>query len=169
IAAAEILPENLPAAWKDVSASGLAISTALSVKVGKTLPWKTVRGVISSALQARFLELTPDSKIWPCDLAVAQFAKFKVAIPIAAGGFTVASATGSGSKALIAAANLEPSQVQELGDIVPKLLAIKTKANVPIRFHVQVEMGDGKTPPPPETVTQANTLLKNVNADLQLR
>ena len=43
IAPAEILPENLPNAWKDGNASGLSIATALSVKAGKTLPWKTVR------------------------------------------------------------------------------------------------------------------------------
>ncbi|MBM4084628.1 MAG: ATP-binding protein, partial [Planctomycetes bacterium] len=61
IAAAGVLPENLPGAWKDDEASGLSIATALSVKVGKTLPWKTVRDVVSGALQARFLELAEGS------------------------------------------------------------------------------------------------------------
>src|SRR5204863_296258 len=41
--AAEILPENLPGAWTDGNCSGLSIATCLSMKVGKTLPWKTVK------------------------------------------------------------------------------------------------------------------------------
>jgi hypothetical protein len=53
IAPAEILPENLPSPWKGGAASGLSIATALSVRVGKTLPWKTVRDSINAALQAR--------------------------------------------------------------------------------------------------------------------
>jgi hypothetical protein len=67
IAPAEILPENLPSPWKGGVASGLSIATALSVKVGKTLPWKTVRHSISAALQARFLEVAEASQAWPCD------------------------------------------------------------------------------------------------------
>ena len=57
IPAAEILPENLPAAWKDDETTALAVATALSHKVGKVLPWKTVRDVITGSLQARFTEL----------------------------------------------------------------------------------------------------------------
>jgi len=36
--AAEILPENLPSAWSDGTATALSIATALSVKVSLTLP-----------------------------------------------------------------------------------------------------------------------------------
>ncbi len=170
IAAAEILPENLPDAWKGATASGLAIATALSVKAGKTLPWKTVSDVISSALQARFVELLPESQQWPCGFASAQFVKFKVAVggTGAAGGLPGGEGRGE-SKMLVASAELESAQVQELGDIIPKLLTIKTKMNVPLRFQVRVELGDGKTSPPAEAVKQANALLKNVKEDLQLR
>lgn len=79
IAAAEILPENLPEAWKDDVSSGLSIATVLSVKGGKILPWKTVRDVITSALHARFLELTKDSQTWPCDFPSAEFVRLKMA------------------------------------------------------------------------------------------
>jgi hypothetical protein len=169
VAAAEILPENLPGAWKGGSASGLSIATSMSVKAGKTLPWKTVRDVIHSALQARFLELTPDSQTWPCDLSAAQFAKFKVGSGTATGGSAASGGADGESKILVAAAELEPAQVQELGDVMPKLLAIKAKTNVPVRFHVRIEMGDGKTLPPTEAVDQANILLKNVKDDFGLQ
>jgi hypothetical protein len=50
LSAASLLPENLPAAWQDGSASALAIATSLSHATGATLPWKTVRDAISGAL-----------------------------------------------------------------------------------------------------------------------
>ena len=69
----------------------------------------------------------------------------------------------------MAVAELEPSQVQDLGDIMPKLLEVKTKANVPIRFQIRIEMGDGKTMPSAETAQKANAILKSVKDGLQLR
>ena len=166
IAAAEILPENLRDAWKDERASGLSIATALSVKAGKTLPWKTVRDVISAALQARFLELAEESQAWPCDFPSSQFVKFKVSGGMEEGwGEPVKPAAA----VLTASAELEPAQVQDLGDIVPKLLEIRTKGKVPLRFHVRIEMGDGQVVPPAEAAKEANTLLRSVKEGLELQ
>jgi hypothetical protein len=168
IAAAEILPENLKNAWKDGSASGLSIATALSVKAEKTLPWKTVRDVINGALQARFLELEEASHVWPCDFPSAQFVKLKVATgrpKEGAGG----GIDGVAPKVLVAVADLEPSQVQDLGDNIPKFLEIKNKSNTPIRFHVRVELGDGITMPSVEVAQKVNALLKSIKDDLQMK
>lgn len=170
IAAAGILPENLPEAWKDGGASGLAVATALSVKTGKTLPWKTVRDVISGALQARFLELSEDSQAWPCDFPSAQFVKLKIATGVPAGA--AGAGAGESTRApnvLVADAELNPSEIQELGDVMPGLLKLKAKANTPLRFQVRVEMGDGKTLPSPEATKEANKLLRGVKEGLQLR
>lgn len=171
IAAAEILPENLKDAWVSDSASGLSIATALSMRTEKTLPWKTVRDVISGALQARFMEIEPGPQTWPCDFPSAQFVKFKVAAAGSTGGGGGMGAGGSLSspKMLVAVADLEPSQVQDLGDVIPKLLEVKTKTGTPIRFHVRVEMGDGKTLPPVDAAQKANSILKGIKEDLQLR
>ena len=163
IAAAEVLPENLPEAWKDGGASGLSIATALSMKAGKTLPWKTVRDVISSALQARFLVLTEDSKAWPCDFPSAQFVIFRLPK-------TPPPQPPPPPKGIFyAETDLEPGQIQDLGDIVPKFLEIKNKTNTPIRFHVRIEMGDGKTLPSEEAAREANALLKSIRKDLELK
>jgi hypothetical protein len=167
IAAAEILPENLQDAWKDGTASGLSIATALSVKVGKTLPWKTVRDVISGALQARFLELETGSQAWPCDFPSAQFVKLKVSTGGAKGG--TASETGASPKVLVAVEDLEPSQVQDLGDIMPKLLEIKSKSNTPIRFQVRIEMGDGKNLPTAEVTQKVNAILWSIKDGMRLK
>ncbi len=171
IAAAEILPENLKDAWKGGVASGLSIATALSVKAGKTLPWKTVRDVIGGALQARFLELDAGSQAWPCDFPSAQFVTVKVATAGGKGGIGGTGGTGGvpTPKMLVAVADLEPSQVQDLGDIVPKLLDVKNKSNVPIRFQVRIELGDGKTMPSAEAAQKANVILKGVKEGLQLQ
>lgn len=163
---AEIMPEVLPAGWKNKVASGLSIATALSMKAEKTLPWKTVRDVIASALQARFLELAQDSYAWPCDFPNAQFAKVKEAKPGGVhGGPMVSEKAG---KILVAEAALEPSQIQDLADTIPALLEIKAKHKVPFTFTVKIEMGDGKNLPTPESVKEANNQLKKVKEDLKL-
>ncbi len=170
IAAAEILPENLPDAWKDEAASGLSIATVLSTKAGKTLPWKTVRDVIAGALQSRFLVLAEGSGAWPCDFPSSQLAKFRVPAGAEGGGSGggTGGGGGAGAKFLVANADLEPSEIQDLGDIISNLLELKAKANAPIRFHIRIEMGDGKVMPAPEVVKEANSLLKGVKEGLQL-
>jgi hypothetical protein len=162
IAAAEILPENLPGAWKGGYASGLSISSALSVRENKTLPWKTIRDVIGGALQARFLKLSGKSAAWPCDFPSAQSVILKPqdAPP--------PPPPPPSDMMLCAEADLEPSQLQDLGDIVPKLLEIK-KTGLRMRFRLRIEIGDGKAAPPENVVKEVNTLLRDVKEDLQLR
>jgi len=118
----------------------------------------------------RSLELDAGSQTWPCDFPSAQFVKFKVAFAGAGGGSGGAGGGGgTPPKTLVAVAELEPSQVQDLGDIMSKLLEVKTKANVPIRFQIRIEMGDGKTMPSAETAQKANAILKSVKDVLQLQ
>ena len=162
IAAAEILPENLPGAWKGGYASGLSISSALSVRENKTLPWKTIRDVIGGALQARFLKLSEKSAAWPCDFPSAQSVILKPQ-----GAAPPPPPTPSGMM-LCAEADLEPSQIQDLGDIVPKLLEIK-KTGLPMRFRLRIEIGDGKAAPPEKEAKELNALLKDIKEEWQLK
>lgn len=169
ISPAEIMSETLPEAWRDGVASGLSIASALSIKAGRTLPWKTVRDVLSSALNARFLELAKESNPWPCDFPSAQFAGFKEAAPGSGfpGGRT--EVKDRSDKFLVADSELEPSQIQDLAEIMPGLLEIKAKHKVPFRFGIRVEMGDGKTVPTAESVKDANNLLKRIKKGLELK
>jgi hypothetical protein len=161
ITAAEILPENLPDAWKDSFSSGLSVATSLSQRAGKTLPWKTVRDVISAGLQARFLEIAEGT--WPCDFPLSQFATFKVKV-----GAPPPPPPPSDSSVLVAEDELEAVQIQDLGDIIPKLLEIKAKANIPLRFHLRIELGDGKTKPTDEILKAVNSLLNNVKEGFEV-
>jgi len=169
ISAAEVLPENLPAAWKDDETSGLSVGTALSVKMGRVLPWKTVRDAVSGAVQARFLQVAEDSVPWPCEFPSARSAKFKVAKAAADGPGSAGESGAPPLKLLVASVDLEPSEIQELGDVVPKLLKLKARTNIPFRFHVRIEMGDGKTLPPAELAKEANAILEAVKEGLRLR
>ena len=174
VAAAEILPENLPQAWQNDEANALSIATALSQKFGQTLPWKTVSDVISASINARFTQLEPLSGEWPCGFPSAQTIRLKVATgagSISGGtGFgQTFGGVGAGSKSLVALKELKPSEIQDLGDIMPQLLEIKNKADVPLAFRVRVELGDGQTSPDDETVRAINQLLNDVSDGFELK
>lgn len=166
ISAAALLPENLGNAWKDDSASAMSITTALSQEAGSTLPWKTVRDAITGALQARFIELTGDSAEWPCEFAAAKSVKVKLASAQPATGVGTGGkgpSGGSSPNVKAAEAEFEPSQLQDLGDAVPKLLDIKARTNVPLRFHVRLEIGDGVTTPEQAVVDEVNEALDGLS------
>jgi hypothetical protein len=170
IPAAEILPENLPAAWKDDETTALAVANALSRKAGKVLPWKTVRDVITGSLQARFTELMDGPAKWPCELHAAQSIGIKVA---ATGGNLPGGGPGPGGgpppKLLVASAYLDPAQIQDLGDRMDELLKIKAKSKVPIQFHVRVELGDGQAVPPSTVAAEVTQVLADINEQLKLQ
>lgn len=171
LSAASLLPENLPAAWQDDSASVLALATALSQVAGATLPWKTIRDAISGALQARFVELTDDSGDWPCDLVAAKSVRLKVAaaqVPSGGGGSGGTGRRPPPPNVCVAEADFEPSHIQDLGDAVPRLLDIKARTNVSLRFHVRLEIGDGVTALDPKVVEDVNRALEGLGGSFKV-
>jgi hypothetical protein len=171
IPAAKILPENLPDAWKEGETTALAVSSALSQKAGKVLPWKTLRDADGGALQARFAGLVDGSSKWPCEMHAAGTVRLKVAAS-GGGGTSGTGGTGGGavaSKVLTASAYLEPSQIQDLADLMPRLLEIKAKSKVAIQFRIQVDVGDGKAVPPKNVVADVTAVLAEISGELQLR
>lgn len=170
ISAAEILTENLPDAWKNEEATAMSIATALSQKFGQTLPWKTVRDVISASLNARFTELDPTSGDWPCEYPAAQGVKLKLASGGGRGGGGGFGGGGGGAtNTVVAQSELEPSDIQDLGDIIPQLLEIKNKSGLPLVFRVQIEFGDGKSEPNADSVAAINKLLEDLKDGFHLQ
>jgi len=163
VAPAEILPENLPAAWKEGTATAASIAAQLSSRFGTNLPWRAVKYVIDEALRANFLCVAEDSAPWAGDPGTAQYAKFQASKSVRP------APPPTQTVVLVAASELDPSQMQDLADLVPKLLEVKAKANVPLRFHVRIEMGDGKTLPSAEAAKEVNKLLKGVKDDLEVK
>ena len=173
IAVPEILPANLPDAWPGEETNALAIATALSQKAGKTLPWKTIKDVIGASLNARFMKLADGSAPWPCDLPGRQTVKLKVA-PASTGGGTGGGGTGGGGtaglpKVLVAQAELEPAEIQNLGDIMPQFLDVKAKSKQPIKFRIRIEIGNGIDMPSAEIAKTINGLLAEVKDGFQVQ
>lgn len=85
-----------------------------------------------------------------------------------AANVTLGGQAAPSPKVLVSVADLDASQVQELGDNIPKLLELKTKHNTPIRFQVRIEIGDGKTVPSAEIAQKVNAILKNIKDDMKV-
>ena len=169
IAAAEILPENLPDAWSDGTATALSIATALSQKFGQAMPWKTVKDVITASINARFAELDQTSGDWPCDYPAAQSIKLKIASGPSGRPDVRGIGPATPSTCLVAHPELEPSEIQDLAEIIPNLLELKAKFTIPLTFRVQIELGDGKERPSEEAAQEINTLLKELKDGFELQ
>jgi len=68
----------------------------------------------------------------------------------------------------VASGDFEPAQIQDLGDVIPRLLETKAKAKVAIKFRIKLEVGDGKAPLPDSVVKDINAILKDVSDDFRL-
>ena len=170
VAPASILPETLPAAWRNEETTALSIATALSQLAGMTLPWRTVRDVIDGALRTRFIVLSDDSESWPCDYPAAGTIKIGmpskdvgvrgigdgVGVP---GHFVADEPVKHGIR--VAKGDFEASQMQDLADAIPDLVDFKAKNNITMKFIVRLEIGSGSTPPSDELVAEINKMLKD--------
>jgi hypothetical protein len=130
----DILPPNLPDAWSHETTTALDIAQALGIKVGKQLPWKTVRDVIDGTFRSRLLERTLDSGPWPCDYAGAVAVKLQLpqsqsttVEPSRVVGESPSSyqinlpVPKLTNNVLVAETNLQPNQIQDLADAIVTL------------------------------------------------
>ena len=159
--------EALPDAWKDGQTTALALSLGLSTQIGQPVPWTALRDGINGALKANWLEVAPDSSPWPCDAAGASAVRLKqpetpTGRPGPRPGEKVEERTG----VYASAAELDPSNLQDLMDVLPDI--IKVAAGVPLQFRLSVTLGDGQEVAS-DTVESLNTLLEDVSANLRLK
>jgi hypothetical protein len=170
--ATEILPQTLVEAWQGEVTTALAISHALSAKVGKVLPWITVREAIDGAFRSRLLERTIDSGPWPCDYAGAR--AVKITVPQEEPTQYSPSATASPLKAretgpqMLTAGNfLEIGEIQNLNDQLSELT--KAAVGLNLTFYFRVELGTSTIEQiPEETIAKINALLHEVSDKLNL-
>jgi hypothetical protein len=163
----EILQPNLLEAWGTEETTALAIATALSNRLGKTMPWARVRDALTGAFNAHLLERTPDSGAWPCDYGGAQ--SIRVRLPTANPYNEVQppikqiKQTRPGVRA--AEAELQTHEIQDLAEQIADLRS--AASGYGLRVHVRIEVG-GDTPPPDDIVTKVNEVLGQIKDDLQL-
>ena len=70
---------------------------------------------------------------------------------------------------MFAQAELEPNQIQDFSDIIPKILEIKAKSNIPLKFTLKVEVGDGEVKPDSAIIDKLNVMFKDISDGLELR
>ena len=159
------MPSSIPDAWSEDKTNALAIATALSSLRGVALPWSSVRTVIDSAIQTRWLELSKESAEWPTDLTGAQHVVLQV--PMADG---IRELGGKPYEqlplgVLVAEAPLEANGIQDLADQIPGITQAAVGSE--LKFNVRIELGRD-TAPDPAVVEKINALLSEVSDDLKL-
>lgn len=164
IPATDVLPQNLPEAWRGQETTAIAISAALSQKVGKILPWVVVKEAIDGAIRSRYLETALDSAPWPCQLSGAQRVKIRVV-------------TGKGEPpppppptpqpgVRVGEAELKPNEVQDFADVVGDLKAASVGLN--LKLSIRIELS-GDPSPSDATVEKMNGILGKVSKALVMR
>lgn len=159
-----ILPTNLPEAWTGDITTALAISVALSKKQGRTLPWLIIREVLSGAFKVRILERTEDSGHWPCDGASAGAIKIRMPqkeTPQEPQPHPTIKKPGLH----ITEAELKPSQIQDIADVIGELSDVA--AGYSLKFRVRIEV-DGERAVPDEVIQKMNEILIGVTKELRL-
>ena len=164
VSALEVVEQNLPDAWRNGTTTALAVSTALSKKVGKTLPWATVRAVLDGALRARLLERTPDSGPWPCDYVGAEALTLQVPHEPEREYPHIPTPPQPGM--LVAEAELRLNELQDLADSIANIR--QAAVGFDLKFRLRLELS-GVSRPPDDVVTKINLLLQDISAQLRLR
>ena len=163
IAVTELMAEEIPDAWNDGQTTAYAIVTALSAKREVTLPWSTVRKTIGDAIRTQWLELAAGSAPLDSDLSGAQGVLLQT--PAAKPGGFRDNGGDYQEGSLVAEATLEGHGIQDLAELVPKIL--EAAVGDPIEFKVRIQLG-GEEEPDSAKVDKINELLSDVSEDLKL-
>ncbi len=163
IVVGELMAEEIPDAWQDGKSNALAIMTAISARRGVNLPWSAVRSAIGEGIRAQWLELAEGSAPLDTDLSGAQTVLLQTpaAKPVGVRDFPVDYQEG----ALAAEATLEGHGIQDLAELIPKML--EAAAGDPIVFKVRIQFG-GEKEPDREKVERINALLSEALEELRL-
>jgi hypothetical protein len=154
ISSIDILPDNLPDAWQSKITTALAISIAVSYKVGQAIPWKRISDAIDGAIRARYLETTIDSAPWPVDYPAAQTVKLR--IPVNAPPLPP-PLPPKPEGVYVAEADMRPNEIQNLADALGDLG--NAAAGHDVKYHIKIEIGGN----PPETmISKLNRLLEKL-------
>ena len=133
LGAQELVEEVLPGAWRGGTANGIALAQALSQARGRTLPWGLVRESIRAGVESRWLEVAEDSG--PVSCGYDDAGNLRLARPAPDGKLPPLPVEPVGEGVV-----LEGSQIQDLADLVPNLLA--ASAGNELRFHARVALGE---------------------------
>ena len=151
--------EALPGAWRDGETNGAALAQALSQSRRTTLPWGLVREGIRVGVESRWLEVAEGSAVVGC--AYDQAGQLRLKRPAA----TVAPPPPKVPP--VTATLLEGSGIQDLAELLPKLL--EASAGNDLRFRVAVLLNEDEGGNVPDDVrAEIDGLLATVSAELKV-
>ncbi len=166
VSALEVVEHNLPEAWSNGTTTALAVSTALAKKVGKTLPWVTIREALNGALRARLLERTPASGPWPCDYVGAQAVQLQLCCEPQPEYPRIPTPPQPAPSVLVAEADLRLNEIQDLADSIATIG--QAAVGFDLKLHLRLELS-GASRPPDEVVAKINLLLQDISVKLRLQ
>ncbi len=158
--------EVIAAAWSNGTTTALAVSTALAKKVGKTLPWVTIREALNGALRARLLERTPASGPWPCDYVGAQAVQLQLCCEPQPEYPRVPAPSQPAPGVLVAEADLRLNEIQDLADSIATIG--QAAVGFDLKLHLRLELS-GASRPSDEVVAKINLLLQDISVKLRLQ
>jgi hypothetical protein len=161
ISSIDILPDNLPGAWEKKITTALAISTAVSYKLGETIPWKRISDAIDGATRARYLETTIDSAPWPVDYPAAQTVKLR--IPVNAPP-PPPPPPPKPEGVYIADAYMRPNEIQNLADSLGDLG--NAASGHDLKYHIKIEISGN---PSEAMISKLNGLLEKLKKGLKFQ
>ncbi|GHV50881.1 hypothetical protein FACS1894168_2560 [Deltaproteobacteria bacterium] len=167
IAPMELLPAGIGYAWQNDAATVEAVAAALSQKVGKTLPWKTIKDAVDDALRLRFVSIDPLSPTWPCSSAEASKVRLLqkqeplgLAEPPAPYGSSSLPPTMRAFRSTISL-----NQLQDAGDIVPELLRIQQTWNTQVTVDISFTIGKEDAAATEDALQALKAALNKVSKD----
>ena len=159
ILAQELVADSLPGAWQNGRTNGIALAQALSQVKGRTLPWGLLRESIRAGVESRWLAVAEGSVAVDCGYDEAG--QLRLERPAAVGGVDPPRPAPATAGTL-----LDGPQIQDLAELVPRLL--ETSAGNELRFRVSTVLEAGAAGRIDEDVrTALDELLATVAKDLK--
>ena len=138
------------------------IRTALSVNLGETLPWVTVRRALDQGFTLGLFERTIDSGPWPCDLGGAAGVKLRVVQGTKEPGSTDGTGTPKAyGSAKTATATLDAHDLADLVDAIDEVLAAAVGHDLQWHLTVALDREGGVSA---EAIERINAVLEKVKA-----
>ncbi|HXF50752.1 MAG TPA: DUF499 domain-containing protein [Dehalococcoidia bacterium] len=152
----ELLPQNLPDAWRDGCTTVVALADALSKRHARTLPWATIASVVDAALRARLLERTEDSGPWPAEASGASDVRLQVP--------AIGPAPAPAVRRRAAEADLTTAELQDFVDALPEVL--RAASGVELRITLRLELA-GEADLSDDELAKLNEALKKASDKLR--
>jgi len=170
IAPQDLLPETLPEAWSNDTATARSLYDAILAGRDDAPPWSLVAQSIADAFNTRVFETDDAIVEWPIRFDQADTARFRLPGSGAPTGYTGGGTTAvareqTAPNVRVARATLGIEEIQDLADAIADVQT--AAAGHSIRFELRVELGDGQ-PVPSDVVEKIAALLSEVSADLDL-